>query len=50
MVVSPLMLIWRRLKLRVARMSAFSKAVVLRKKICAGDGKYTKVCGNFVQV
>jgi len=31
-------------------MSAFSKAVVLRKKICAGAGKYTKVDGNFVQV
>jgi hypothetical protein len=50
MVVSLLMQIWRRLKLRVVRMFAFSKAVVLRKKICAGDGKYTKGCENFVQV
>jgi hypothetical protein len=49
-VVEPLMQIWRRLKLMVSRMSAFPKAVILRKKLCAGAGQYTKVCENFVQI
>lgn len=32
------------------KMSAFQKAVVLRRKICVGASEYTKACENFVRV